>query len=519
MARNRVLMLLAGLTALTTASPSFADTYLDGQLIAEPRIFYNADFLKGNANTDLAHILPRLWLGVGYKGEDYAEAYFRLHTLGASASLGQSSYGGTQPGGTSENRHTPSFTQAWFDVKIPGTPVHWRVGRFAQSLGHGFYLNTGPFGGDGMKLWAPIGRARVDLGYMKMGDLGDFSRDIDQYFLQASSPIADGHQISAAWQWFDGRNLNINANHSSREGFISHIFTVWDPLVTFDSQIWSIGLAADGLVPMGGFSLSYRAEAVYAGGQLSADFDKVHLEGTTQKPENLSGFALLGGVTANFNGMATVTLEGAYGSGDEKKKIDAANFGSGTRYEGFKIPMAQWGRSVWLNELSFVPNIFTGDPFDFGAGSGRGQNGEGARTAYWVQRGLENLIYLTAGATYSPITPITLSLDIFKFWVAETTPRGGFDPDSQIIYHKRQSSDLGWEIDLTAKWVFNKNFSVSGSFAPWIPGRYFQVPKNSRFVPNPAVYDPHDPTSFSEVEETSDPRWGYMLRSYCVFTF
>ncbi|MDH7499599.1 MAG: hypothetical protein QHH30_04360, partial [candidate division NC10 bacterium] len=161
--------------------------------------------------------------------------------------------------------------------------------------------------------------------------------------------------------WFEGRNLNIEENHSSRVGRIDHIFTVWDRSVTFDSYIWTLGMAMDGLVGV----ISYRAEAVYAGGKLTDDFQKTALA----KEQSLSGFALLAGATANL-GRATVTLEGAFGSGDQRKKIDDAddlrNFGSGSKYEGFKVPMAQWGRSAFLDEASFFPPITTGDPFDFG---------------------------------------------------------------------------------------------------------------------------------------------------------
>jgi hypothetical protein len=504
-------LLFAGFLILAIASPLFAQTYIDGMVGYRPRIIYNGDFLKGNANTNLAQILPRLFLGAGYKAEDYAEAYFRLFTLGEGYSLGGASYAGTAPGGPA---HEVSLTQAWFDVKIPGTPIHYRLGRFAQALGHGFYMNSGPYGGDGMKIWAPIGGGRIDLGYCKMNELGDLSRDIDQYFFRALVPVAERHQINAAIQWFEGRNLNIEDNHSSRVGRIDHLFTVWDRSVTFDSHIWTLGVAMDGLIDV----ISYRAEAVYAGGKLTDDFKKTALA----KEQSMSGFALLAGTTANL-GRATVSLEGAFGSGDKRKKIEDAddlrNFGSGSKYEGFKVPMAQWGRSVFLDEASFFPPISTGDPFDFGYPLGGGVNDKGKRTATWNQRGLENLIYLSIGATYTPLVPVTLSIEVFKFWAARTTPQDGFDPDSRIVYSRKQSHDLGWEIDLTAKWTLNKNFSINGTFAPWIPGDYFKVPKGSRYVAVPATYDPANPATFSEVTDTSDPKWGYLLRANCTFAF
>ncbi|MDH7499598.1 MAG: hypothetical protein QHH30_04355 [candidate division NC10 bacterium] len=146
-------------------------------------------------------------------------------------------------------------------------------------------------------------------------------------------------------------------------------------------------------------------------------------------------------------------------------------------------------------------------------------NDQGRRTATWNQRGLENLAYLTIGATYTPITPVTLGIDVFKFWAARTTPKGGFDPDSRIVYSGKQSHDLGWEINLTAKWTLSKNFSINGTFAPWIPGDYFKVPKGSRYVPAPAAYDPANPATFSEVADSSNPKWGYLLRSNCIFSF
>ena len=112
--------------------------------------------------------------------------------------------------------------------------------------------------------------------------------------------------------------------------------------------------------------------------------------------------------------------------------------------------------------------------------------------------------------------PLTLGVDVFKFWAAETTPKNGFDPESRIIWKKEQDRDLGWEIDLTAKWTFNKNFSVTGAFVPWFPGDFFKVPQGSVRVSDPG----HPSTSvFSEVEKTSDPSWGYVARANCVFTF
>ena len=521
-----VVALFAGLLILATAAPLFAETYIDGQVFYRPRIYHNTDFLGNNKSTNDARILPILWLGAGYKAEDYAEAYFRLYTLGAGAKLGDSSYSGTQPGGTSEDRHTPSFTQAWFDVKVPGTPVHWRVGRFAQSLGHGFYMNTGGYGGDGMKLWAPLGPVRVDLGYMKMGDLGDFSRDIDQYFLQASAPLGAGHSISGAFMYFDGRNMSINGNSSSRAGSQSHIFTMWDPAITFDSHIWTFGLAADGAFGLtSDVTLTYRAEAVYAGGELTDEFETTAFGPTTQKAEEIAGFALLGGITANFGGMATMTLEGAYGSGDHRGKVSRENWGSGETMEAFHIPMAQWGRSVWFDEYSFYGDTaanslgVNGDPFDFAGQFGNGVNKPGTkRTGAWNQRGLENLIYVTLGATVTPLPPLTLGLDIFKFWAAQTAPKGGWDPESRIVYAKDQDSDIGWEFDLTAKWTFNKNFAVTGAFAPFIPGDYFKVPKGSVFINNPQDYGTA-PVTEELVEKDSALSWGYVARANCVFTF
>ena len=85
----------AGLLILAIAAPLFAETYIEGQVFYRPRIYWNADFLQDNKSTNLATILPILWLGAGYKVEDYAEAYFRLFTLGSRFALGGSSYGAT----------------------------------------------------------------------------------------------------------------------------------------------------------------------------------------------------------------------------------------------------------------------------------------------------------------------------------------------------------------------------------------------------------------------------------------
>jgi len=511
--------LFAGLLLLAIAAPLFAETYIDGLVFYRPRVYWNTDFQKDNANTNNAHILPILYLGAGYKAEDYAEAYFRLFSLGEAASLGGASYGGVEPAPNSD-RHEFSLARAWFDVRIPGTPVHFRLGRIDQTLGHGFYMNT-PYGADGMKIWAPIGPVRLDVGYTKMNEKYDFSRDIDQYFLQVSGQVAEGHQISAAIQWFEGRNMNVASNASSRaDGSTDHIFTMWQP-ITFDSHIWTLGVAADGSVPAGGISVGYRAEAVYAGGKLLDDFKKRTISGLKWQEESISGYALLLGATANL-GPATVTLEGAYGSGDKRKKLEegAKNLGSGTKYEGFKVPMAQWGRTVWFDEWSFFPHSPTGDPFDFGGTFGGGVNKKGTKAAAaWHQRGLENLIYLTLGATYTPITPVTLGVDIFKLWAAQTAPKHGWDPDSRIYWAKKQDRDLGWEIDLTAKWTLNKNFAVTGAFCPWIPGDYFKVPKGSWLVTDLDTFDPDTGTGGTRLAKNGDPGVGYVLRANCVFSF
>jgi hypothetical protein len=324
--------------------------------------------------------------------------------------------------------------------------------------------------------------------------------------------------------YFDGRNLNIDDNFGNRAtgpNGVSHIFTMWDPDVTFNSHIYTLGLSADGAIPAGGFTLSYRAEAVYAGGELTEGFHKEDFGPTTQREEKLSGFALLLGGTANFGGMATLTLEGAYGSGDHRGKVSRDNWGSGETFEGFHVPMAQWGRTVWFDEYSFYADTnaqalgTNGDPFDFAGQFGNGVNKPGTkRTGAWNQRGLENLAYITLGGTVTPLPPLTLGLDVFKMWASQATPKGGFDPESRIIYSKQQDRDLGWEIDLTAKWTMNKNFAVTGAFCPWIPGDYFKVPKGSVFV--------DDPTHLSgaeTVEKSSSLSWGYVARANCVFTF
>jgi len=512
--------IFAGLLILAIAAPLLAETYIDGMVFYRPRVYWNTDFQKDNVggNTNNAHILPILYLGAGYKAEDYAEAYFKIYTLGANYSLGGAGYAALAPG---QPYHDIGFSNAYFDVKIPGTPVHYRLGRFNQSLGHGFYMNTGGYGGDGMKFWAPIGPVRVDVGYMKMNEQFDFANDIDQYFGQAQFAVAEGHQMSFAVQWFEGRNMNINNNASSRAGAFDHIFTIWDPSITFDSHIWTLGLTADGAIPMGGagMNVSYRAEAVYAGGQLTDSVKKTDYGISKQREQDISGWALLLGGTLNM-GAATVTLEGAYGSGDQRSKMTKANFGSESNYEGFKVPMAQWGRTVWFDEWSFFDGSATGDPFDFGGSFGGGVNKDGNKaTAVWHQRGLENLFYLTVGGTYTPIAPITLGVDVFKLWAVETTPKKGWDADSRIYWSKAQDNDLGWELDFTAKWTLNKNFAVTGAFCPWFPGNFFKVPKNSYKVTDVENFDPDAGTGGYQLTKEGSPDWGYVLRANCVFTF
>jgi len=552
--KKHAVALFAGLLILAIAAPLFAETYIDGMVFYRPRIYKNTDFLGNNPSVNDERILPILALGAGYKAEDYAEAYFKLFTLGHGNALGVG-YGGTQTDG-SEIYHEFALTQAWFDVKIPYTPVHWRVGRYAQSLGHGFYYNTGAYGGDGMKLWAPIGPVRIDLGYTKMNESYHFSEDIDQYYLQVAGSVAEKTQISGAFQWFEGRNISVkNLPKRGQYQDITHVFTVWDPYVEADSHIWTLGVAADGAAGI----VSYRAEAVYAGGKLVDDIvfdpDQEFADGIAKdvsktdlaREESISGFALLAGATVAPIPQVTVTVEGAYGSGDKRQRVVSnwdeidtdptdpmlgfnskrvRNVGSGGRYEGFKVPMAQWGRSVWFDEYSFYPGSFTGDPFDFAGPFGLGVNknqGGSKYTAAWTQRGLENLMYLTVGATYTPVTPLTLGIDVFKLWATQATPKGGFDPDSRILFKKKQSKDLGWEVDLTAKWTLNKNFAVTGAFAPWWPGSYFKVPKGSRVLVTEEdeelnLYDT-DTYHWKEIPKTSDPEWGWIARANCVFTF
>jgi len=268
-----------------------------------------------------------------------------------------------------------------------------------------------------------------------------------------------------------------------------------------------------------GMSLSYRGEFVYAFGQLTDDFDERDYGAYEQKEESISGWALLAGGTLNA-GPVTVTLEGAYGSGDKRGKATESNLGSGGKYEGFKVPMAQWGRTVWFDEWSFFDGSATGDPFDFGGSFGGGVDKDGERaTAVWHQRGLENLFYLTLGATYTPIAPVTLGIDVFKLWAVETTPKKGWDPDSRIYWSKEQDNDLGWEIDLTAKWTLNKNFAVTGAFCPWFPGDFFKVSKNSWKVTDLENFDPDAGTGGYQLTKDGDAEWGYMLRANCVFTF
>jgi hypothetical protein len=64
-----------------------------------------------------------------------------------------------------------------------------------------------------------------------------------------------------------------------------------------------------------------------------------------------------------------------------------------------------------------------------------------------------------------------------------------------------------------------KNFAVTGAFCPWIPGDYFKVPEDSRIVGDITAYDPTDSTTYTEVEKTSSPKLGYVLRANCVFSF
>jgi len=511
--------LFAGLIILAIAAPLFAETYMDGMVFYRPRIYTNSDFISDNpdrGNVNDERILPILRLGAGYRAEDYAEAYFKLGTLGNGNSLGGSSWGGQQTAG-GDAYHEFSIQEAWFDVRFPSTPVHWRVGRYGQSLGHGFYYNSGAYGGDGMKLWAPIGPVRVDLGYQKHNESNRFSKDIDHYFLQVGGAVAEKHQLSGAFTWFEGRSMNINSNSSSRDtyGTIDHIFTMWDPSVNFDSHIYTLGASADGqIIP----EISYRAEAVYAFGDLTTGFKKTDLA----KPETLNGFALMGGATVTL-GPATVTFEAAYGSGDKRKKMndwsDRRNLGSGSTFEGFRVPMAQWGRNVWFDEFSFYPGAADGDPFDFaGDGPGGGVDKKGRRTAHWIQRGLENLCYLTLGGSYTPITPVTLGIDAYYMWAVQATPKQGYDPDSRIYFAKQQGNTLGLNIDFTAKWVVNKNFSMIGAWSPWFPGDYFEVPKGSRYISDPANYDPNNSATYEDIPKSTSLEWGWIARVNCIFS-
>ncbi len=350
--------------------------------------------------------------------------------------------------------------QAYIDIgKTFDLPVHLRIGRQELQLGNGFLLGTN----DGKKLftglsfdavhatYAPIDKLALGAVWAKAADLTGLEQDgdVDLYSLYAHYEGLKDTVLEAYWLYGRDARANHDTQGSRLTEWFEKQFGVDDYGVT---NLHTIALRGAGTIEAFGIgAFDYNAEAAY-------QFGNADQVGRTFSLAGAGGLSVYGDDRAKFNAWAgnaevgytfntkftpRVYVGGVYFGGEDNRKHDFWDTVAAAVYPFYK-PRASVGFNRLFSNFEYS-NFF--DSTDL--------------SNAWIAR---------LGASANPIKNLTVNLgaSYFQSVAAFDTPRVKLP--LLAAWTKKNSSDLGWETTLSAKYQYSKDLSFEAGWSHLFAG-------------------------------------------------
>ncbi len=351
--------------------------------------------------------------------------------------------------------------QAYIDAdKLFGLPVHLRIGRQELQLGNGFLLGNNDSGKvmftglsfDAAHLtYTPLDTLAVGAVWAKAAERTGIEQDgdVDLYALYAHYEGIKDTVLEAYWLYGrDARALSDNQGSLAQE-WLENLFSVDDYGVT---NLHTIAVRGAGTLEAFGIgAFDYNAEVAY-------QFGNADQVGQTFNLASAGGFSLYGDDLAKWNAWAGQTeigytfttqftpriyVGGVYLGGEDNRKHDFLDTVAAAIYPFYK-PRA----SVSFNRLfsNFEYSNFL-DGTDL--------------SNCWIAR---------LGASANFIKNLTVNAGVSYFQALEA-----FDePHSALplvaFWTKKNSTDLGWETLLSAKYDYTQDLSFEAGWGHLFPG-------------------------------------------------
>lgn len=306
----------------------------------------------------------------------------------------------------------------------------FKAGHMLLGLGNGLFFDHTKFGDDALLFWIqPVDGTEIAVATVKfteMGGINGSADDADAYVLTAESSFA-GVNISG-----DVTMVNDNT------GGLTALTPTSGLYVDEGINLWNIGLRADWTGPvtiMG--DIEYQTGEVEHTQSGGGDLD-------------LSGWAVMLGVSANIPGNVGVHGNFAYGSGDDIETED--------EYEGFATSISSGQHYTYLYDQKVNTSGQGIRTASAATSSNYGATGGAATGLGSMNTGINNTWYLNAGVTVDPTPDLGVAVDIYYLEASEEvcnssvcTSAGGWATD-------KDSTDIGVEVDGKITYQIDTNF-------------------------------------------------------------
>lgn len=269
-----------------------------------------------------------------------------------------------------------------------GTMSGVKVGHMLLALGNNLFFDHTQYGDDALILWTTVGGGELAYIGIKLDEVSStVNDDMDAHVLSYTTAM-NGINI--------GGDLTLLRDHDKSE---------YDK----GTSIWNLGLRGDATIA----DIKVKADVELQRGKAKED--------SSGDEVKFSGYAFMLGAQANL-GMASVRLNGAYGSGD---KID-----SDDKYEGFLTFLSNQQNYTYIYEY-------------------KAPAATGSRNT-----GLQNTWYINLGATANATPDLKISGDVYFLRAAKK------------VDDEYDSKKIGWEIDGKAEYKLDSNLSyyVEGGY-------------------------------------------------------
>jgi hypothetical protein len=460
--KRALIVLTAFAFVFTMAVPLFAaEVTVGGEIRVRGRYRENLDFDQSDGKANRARLDQRSRIRVSAKIQEGLAAFLELESYGRFA-MGNASPQATTNFGTGTDNSAgaglPGFRFAWFDARLPGTPVTFRLGRQGQSFGHGLVFDSTVYGGDAITARGPLAGWNWELGWVK-------SRETDTVTVAANYPTSyfQGANAGPAGTDNDEEYWTFKISGSPARNQSLEFYVVWHLDNGGSVPGTAAALGASAAVPFGiqaggganeaTVGLSWdarfgpfvpRAEFAFQGG------DAYKIARPVNAEIGRNAWAVWAGADYHLTPQWRFSLDFAFGSGSGKNPSD---------------PDFQSSRA-------FVqPNALTSGPWFFADDLGNPGPfimGDGVTSRRFEIQGLTNLGFVNLAAAWTPVPQWTFQAEAAKLFANRT-----FDGMGGPVTGGRPDKDLGWNVGSRVTYRPYRNLTTLWMLGAWIPGDYF----------------------------------------------